>query len=104
MPFLAIFAFPLESLRLKALVFELAQEKLVTAKFANKRPPRTQRHGATEAEPFKAPPTYGANLVDTAVVISPAFLLKYSHNSREAFVLLRASRNTELHNHGRTAA
>jgi hypothetical protein len=36
-PFFAIFAFPLRSLRLKALVFERAHgkyEKLVTAKFA----------------------------------------------------------------------
>src|SRR5579864_6459326 len=33
-PFFAIFAFPLRSLRLKALVFGRKYEKLVTAKFA----------------------------------------------------------------------
>jgi hypothetical protein len=107
MPFLAIFAFLLRSLRLKAFVFEHAhgnQKKLLAAKIAKNGRQGRKRHRAIEAVPFKAPPAYGANLVDTAVVISAAFRLKYSHNSREALVLLRASRNTELHSHGRTAA
>jgi hypothetical protein len=43
-PFFAIFAFPLRSLRLKALVFERKYEKLVTAKFAkNGRQGRKER-------------------------------------------------------------
>src|ERR1700757_4309393 len=51
MPFLAIFAFPLRSLRLKALVFECAhgnQKKLLTAKIA-----KNGRQGRKETEQLK---------------------------------------------------
>src|SRR5579864_5441009 len=51
MPFLAIFAFPLRSLRLKAFVFERAhgnQKKLLTAKFA-----KNGRQGRKDTEQLK---------------------------------------------------
>jgi hypothetical protein len=99
--FLCDLRVPFAIFAVKGSCFSAQIRKACNRKVRKERPPR---HRAIETVPFEAPPTYGANLADTAVVISPAFLLKYSHNSREALVLLRANRNTELHNHGRMAA